>query len=1598
MSKKDFFLLAQKYLDGKATEQEKQQLNDWYDSFDDSAVNVPVGEETEKSIELQMLTRLKESLQKESKPKTFVLGRKSNLIAAAAILVILLTGAWFVFLKNSNKENQRMAIAMDDEEGEENEENKDGYDHPREADAFQTLRTRDLSTGKVPMDKMWEAVVKTNQQKEFVANSSNILDALNWAERGPDRDAVGPSNGNTRANSGVTSGRIDAMLVDMGDPTGKTVWIGGDMGGVWKTTDITASPANWTLVNDFFGNLIVSAFAQDPTNSNTMYFATGEGFTSVGAAVGSERGIGIFKSTDHGVTWNLLPSTAGFTYTCKMLCDNAGNIYVGTVGVGLGLQRSNDGGATWTNISPTGFNNVADLELSSTGRLHMTARSNQGYRFTDIPATATSAAGWTAPTTDFSSGSNRAEIGSNGNTLYCLPSINNQIPAIWKSVDGGVNWTNIGAPPTMSTGQPFANGQGFYDLAVAVNPANADECIIGGVDNAKTTNGGTSWTTISAWVGTTGQYVHADQHTSIWYDNGNKLLFGCDGGIHYSSDKGVTIRDRNVGLRLKQFYACDIHPTSTNYFLAGAQDNGTHQLNGAGLTGSIEVTGGDGGYVAIDQDEPQFQTATYVYCNFRRSSNGGANWSQGPSNNTGQFINPYDYDDANDRVYAATSAGSYLRWENPQAGFTYTTVPFASLGGGTIASAFVSPNVANRVYFGTTSGVLARADDANATPTGTVLSTGAGFPAGAYLNSINMGSTENNLVATFTNYGINNIFISTNGGVGAWTAIDGNLPNMPVYWAVFHPDDNNKMYIATETGVWETDQINGASTVWTPSPSFPTVRTTMLKYRAADRILLAATYGRGLWTATVPLPSGFDLGSPAAATAACPAPASMSITLTTTSNGGFVTPITFTATGAPAGTTIAPIASVVPGNSTTVTLNGTNTLTAGNYTIQVTGSAAGAPDVIRNLTFTITAGVGPTITTQPAPQIVCAGTNTSFSVVASGTVTYQWQVSTPAVPAFTNIAGETAATLTLNAVTAAMNGNQYRVIVNSQCGSTTSNAALLTVNTAPAITTQPQSATLCAGSNNTFSVTATGTGISYQWQISTPAVPAFTNIPSATSASYTENAITAGMNGNQYRVIVTGTCPSPVTSNAATLTVVTSVGVTTQPVNTTACDGSSASFTVAGNGTGVIYQWQVNTGSGFVNIPVGAPYSGINTGTLTINPVSNPMNNYQYRALLSNATCTTPGISNTATLTVNALPSISANPQSATICSGAGNTFSVTASGTGISYQWQMNTVAAPTFVNIPGANSATYSVTNATVAMSGNQYRVVVTGTCSASTATSAAATLTVIAPVTITTQPANVELCSGNNATFSVVGASVPAIIYQWQVSTDGGGSFTSIPGATSSTYTVNSTIAVMNNNRYRVQLSNSTCTTPTVSNAATLTVRQLPTVGLTASQTSLSPGQVATLTATPSPSTGGTLTTSWIYNGNPLAVTGNTYVANVEKIGTYQVRIQETWPSSLFCSNLSQVVTLDAPASSRLFIFPSPNDGRFTVSYYNNGGATTSRSITIYDSRGSRVVHKYFTIVGSYTLIPIDIRRTQKGQYYVVVGDANGKVLADGKVMVQ
>lgn len=713
-----------------------------------------------------------------------------------------------------------------------NEEERDG---PRETMERDIRMMKDPSLGYVPADR----ILKAKQYRDDLWQSQNnaVLPGVSWHPLGP-------------KNQG---GRTRALLVDANDATGNTVWAGSVGGGLWKTTDITASEPNWVPVNDLFGNLAVTSIAQDPSNPLVMYFCTGEQGYGNGDAI---RGLGVWKTTNGGITWNQLASTTGatFYYCQKMTVNSTGVVFVATATGGL--QRSSDGGTSWTKVLGTGLgitgavNNFSyDVDIAANGDIYATLNgtvhksTNAGVTFA-----AAQTIGITAGRIELACAPNDA------NYVYALCENTSVVAGILRSTNGGTSWSTRTEPADADPGIPaadFSRTQAWYDLTIAVDPNNRDILFVGGVDIFRSADGGGTWAQTSHWYGGFGfQYAHADQHFILFKQGSSSIAyFSNDGGVYRTANANVTtptLTDKGTNYVTAQFYSCAIHPTAlTNYFLAGAQDNGSHQFTQGTVQNTTEVTGGDGAFVHIDQDQPQYQWTSYVYNDFYRSADGGSTWTN-VTTTGGDFISPTDYDDANNRMYMCNTSGTYKRWDNPQSGSTFAAVTVAAFGGGLVSAVRVSPNTANRVFFGLDNGRVVKVDNANtAAPTSTNISTGL---PGGYVTCVEVETgNDNHLLVTYSNFGLNSIWESTDGGT-SWTSVEGNLPDMPVRWALFNPSNSDQVIIATELGVWSTDNLNGASTVWGASNSgLANVRVDMLQVRNSDKLVIAATHGRGLF-------------------------------------------------------------------------------------------------------------------------------------------------------------------------------------------------------------------------------------------------------------------------------------------------------------------------------------------------------------------------------------------------------------------------------------------------------------------------------------------------------------------------------------------------------------------------------------------------------------------------------------------------------------------------------------------------------------------------------------------------------------------------------
>ena len=681
------------------------------------------------------------------------------------------------------------------------------------------------------------------------------------------------------------------------------------------------------------------------------------------------------------------------------------------------------------------------------------------------------------------------------------------------------------------------------------------------------------------------------------------------------------------------------------------------------------------------------------------------------------------------------------------------------------------------------------------------------------------------------------------------------------------------------------------------------------------------------------------------------------------------------------GTTYTTIAGAT---GTTLSLSNVDLTMNGNlYQIVISNTC---PSNITSTAALLNVGEPAAITAQPVSTTVCAGGNAGFTVTAAGASnTYQWQVSIDNGVTFTDITGATAATLTLPTVTGASNNNQYHVVIGScNPGGLNSANVILTVNTPPTFVNQPVNITACNGTNAVFSIAATGTNVTYQWQVSTDNGATYTVITGATTNSLTITGVSASVNNNLYNVIINGTCPAAVTSTSALLTVSNNASITAQPLNTIACAGSTASFSATASG--ISYQWQVSTDNGATFTDI----AGANTTLLDLTNVSASMNNNQYQ--LQVASCSATGLTSTpAILTVNDPATVSTQPVNSVTCLGADATFTVTASGAAVAYQWEVSTDGGISYLPIAGATASSLTVTAVTTALNNTLYRVVLSNTCTVNF-TSNAATLVVTSAAVISAAPVNAITCSGTSTAFSVT-ASGTGLSYQWQVSTDNGATFTDMAGETGVSLNLTAVTLTLNNNQYRVVVFNPCSATGSISSIATLTVNSLPVVEITAAPfNNISIDQTTTLTATATPPA---TIFSW-YNGGVLlsGVTGNTITVNHDALGSYTASVSD----ANNCTNISNQITIGDSTVNIAFIFPNPNDGFFWVTYKDVPFNGQPRFITMYDAKGARVYSKAHYVAVSYQKMEVHAERLSTGVYVLVLTDAAGNTLGSGKVVIR
>ncbi len=356
--------------------------------------------------------------------------------------------------------------------------------------------------------------------------------------------------------------------------------------------------------------------------------------------------------------------------------------------------------------------------------------------------------------------------------------------------------------------------------------------------------------------------MHADQHSITFrLNSSDTVFFTNDGGVfstYNATSSNIIFSEKNNSLNTLQFYSCDLNPDSAGVgFIGGLQDNGTILYTGSPITYYSSVSGGDGAYCFFDDDDYIISTVYYnsIYIRKKNNSNYQLYNAIDDYYGTGTFICPTGYDQNNKTFYANavtfTNANSnqLLRIKNITS-LSYTAqlitlstnsnVPFSCVH---VSKFSTSTNTI--LYVGNQTGKLFKVINAQLSP-GTASIGSNSFPT-ANISCIAEGETSDELLVTFSNYGVSSVWYTNNGG-SSWIEIEGNLPDMPVRWALFDPENKNSVLLATEVGIWATENIHDASVSWTPVVNgLANVRVDMLRLRKTDNTILAATHGRGLY-------------------------------------------------------------------------------------------------------------------------------------------------------------------------------------------------------------------------------------------------------------------------------------------------------------------------------------------------------------------------------------------------------------------------------------------------------------------------------------------------------------------------------------------------------------------------------------------------------------------------------------------------------------------------------------------------------------------------------------------------------------------------------
>jgi hypothetical protein len=365
------------------------------------------------------------------------------------------------------------------------------------------------------------------------------------------------------------------------------------------------------------------------------------------------------------------------------------------------------------------------------------------------------------------------------------------------------------------------------------------------------------------------------------------------------------------------------------------------------------------------------------------------------------------------------------------------------------------------------------------------------------------------------------------------------------------------------------------------------------------------------------------------------------------------------------------------------------------------------------------------------------------------------------------------------------------------------------------LTTEPKNQSVNISNDASFNVLSLDNNANYKWQLNTGSGFSDLTDGGQFSGTKTKNLVVTGVkystnNGQLYRCIASNSSCAD-TSLTATLTVLCSNLIKTEPSSVNAGNGSDVNFITASSFSSTALTWQRNDGSGFKNLSNGGQYSGANNDTLNITDILFGNNGNKFRCIAIYDGCLDTSAS--ALLTVNCKSILKSNPINTTINKGKNAKLSVSYFDNGTQFQWQLKN--GMSYINVSdagqynGTNTDSLFISSVNLNNDKQEYRCILSY--KGCKDTSKGAMLNVLCNPLVNTSSGNQNKTEGETALFTLSSLDNQAT-YEWQVNAGIGyqnlNNSTKIKGVTNDSLIISNLVLADNNQKFRCILSASGC----------------------------------------------------------------------------------------------------------------------------------------------------------------------------------------------